>query len=64
MTVLALLLAVVAFAFLVLALVLASKTWAIACIVVGAIGVLIVIIDIIVKRKERAGKSGKFVNGE
>ena len=64
MTVLALLLAVVAFAFLVLALVLASKAWAIACIVVGAIGVLIVIIDIIVKRKERAGKSGKFVNGE
>ena len=38
MTVLALLLAVVAFAFLVLALVLASKAWAIACIVVGAIG--------------------------
>ena len=58
MTVLALLLAVVAFAFLVLALVLASKAWAIACIVVGAIGVLIVIIDIIVKRKERVGKSG------
>ena len=64
MTVLALLLAVVAFAFLVLALVLASKAWAIACIVVGAIGVLIVIIDIIVKRKERAGTSGKSVNGE
>ena len=64
MTVLALLLAVVAFAFLVLALVLASKAWAIACIVVGAIGVLIVIIDIIVKRKERAGQSGKSVNGE
>ena len=64
MTVLALLLAVVAFAFLVLAMVLASKAWAIACIVVGAIGVLIVIIDIIVKRKERAGKSGKSVNGD
>lgn len=64
MTVLALLLAVVAFAFLVLALVLASKAWAIACIVVGAIGVLIVIIDIIVKRKERAGKNGKSANGE
>lgn len=64
MTVLALLLAVVAFAFLVLALVLASKAWAIACIVVGAIGVLIVIIDIIVKRKERAGKNGKSTNGE
>ena len=64
MTVLALLLAVVAFAFLVLALVLASKAWAIACIVVGAIGVLIVIIDIIVKRKDRAGKKGKTANGE
>lgn len=64
MTVLALLLAVVAFAFLVLALVLASKAWAIACIVVGAIGVLIVIIDIIVKRKDRAGKNGKSANGE
>ena len=64
MTVLALLLAVVAFAFLVIALVLASKAWAIACIVVGAIGVLIVIIDIIVKRKERAGKSSKSANGE
>lgn len=64
MTVLALLLAVVAFAFLILALVLASKAWAIACIVVGAIGVLIVIIDIIVKRKERAGKNGKSANGE
>lgn len=64
MTVLALLLAVVAFAFLVLALVLASKAWAIACIVVGAIGVLIVIIDIIVKRKERAGKNSKSANGE
>ena len=64
MTVLALLLAVVAFAFLVLALVLASKAWAIACIVVGAIGVLIVIIDIIVNRKERAGKSSKSANGE
>ena len=58
MTVLALLLAVVAFVFLVVALGMASKAWAIACIVVGAIGVLIVIIDIIVKRKERVGKSG------
>lgn len=58
MTVLALLLAVVAFVFLVVALVMASKAWAIACIVGGAIGVLIVIIDIIVKRKERVGKSG------
>ncbi|WP_296104493.1 hypothetical protein [uncultured Corynebacterium sp.] len=64
MTVLALLLAVVAFAFLILALVLASKAWAIACIVVGAIGVLIVIIDIIVKRKERVGKSGTSANEE
>ncbi|MDN8625052.1 MULTISPECIES: hypothetical protein [Corynebacterium] len=64
MTVLALLLAVVAFAFLIVALVLASKAWAIACIVVGAIGVLIVIIDIIVKRKERVRKSGQSANRE
>lgn len=64
MTVSALLLAVVAFVFLVVALVMASKAWAIACIVVGAIGVLIVIIDIIVKRKERVGKSGQSANRE
>lgn len=64
MTVLALLLAVVAFAFLIVALVMASKAWAIACIVVGAIGVLIVIIDIIVKRKERVRKSGQSANRE
>ncbi|MEJ4113302.1 hypothetical protein ACGE24_03255 [Corynebacterium kroppenstedtii] len=51
MTVLALLLALMAFVFLVVALLTASKAWAIACIIVGAIGVLIVVIDTMVKRK-------------